>query len=337
MDDNTAVDQTPVTDEVVEKVEPSRRELLEQAYDKASKEPDEQPDPEPEKVEAAKVEEADKEPASEPDVPTDIPGSVRQHWKDIPEPAREAILKSQREMSGKLSQVSRETTAFKPIRDMMTRAMKEIPGTSDLTPQQFAEQMWYLAQAGQRLNTDPEGALKGLAKQHKIDLAKLVGDAPQHPSQDQQTIRDLRQQVQTLNQHLQRVADPNYIRQQFDTYQAESTTATTVQEFAAQNEHWNAVEENLPAYVQAVKTIQPDAAPMQVLQRAYEMAVNDAGLSARAKADGAGEEPAPDAPQRVKTAVKAKSVNVKSGPGANSKPSDPKALMGQVYDRMMNS
>jgi hypothetical protein len=331
MDENAAVDQTPATEEVKE---PSRRELLEQAYDKASTEPDEQPAPE--EAEAAKVEEADKEPASEPDVPTDIPGSVRQHWKDIPEPAREAILKSQREMSGKLSQVSRETTAFKPIRDMMTRAMKEIPGTSDLTPAQFAEQMWYLAQAGQRLNKDPEGALKGLAKQHNIDLAKLVGQASQQPSQDQQTIRDLRQQVQTLNQHLQRVADPNYIRQQFDTYQAESTTATTVQEFAAQNEHWNAVEEKLPAYVQAVKTIQPDAAPMQVLQRAYEMAVNDAGLSARAKAEGAGEEPAPDAPQRVKTAVKAKSVNVKSGPGANSKPADPRAMMAQVYDRMTN-
>jgi hypothetical protein len=284
MNENAAVDQTPATEEVVEQAEPTRRELLEQAYDKANKEeePASEPEQEPEKVEAVKEEEPDKE----PDVPTDIPGTVRQHWKDIPEGAREAILKSQREMSGKLSQVSRETTAFKPIRDMMTRAMKEIPGTSDLTPAQFAEQMWYLAQAGHRLNTDKEGAIRDLAKQHGVDLARLAGQASQQPqqqSQDQQTIRDLRQQVQTLNQHLQRVADPNYIRQQFDTYQAESTTATTVQEFAAQNEHWNAVEEKLPAYVQAVKTIQPDAAPMQVLQRAYEMAVNDAGLSARAK------------------------------------------------------
>jgi hypothetical protein len=331
MDENTAVDQTPVTEEVVEK-EPSRRELLEQAYDKANAE-EPAKEPEPEKAEEPKVE----EPASEPDVPTDIPGNVRQHWKDIPEPAREAILKSQREMSGKLSQVSRETTAFKPIRDMMTRAMKEIPGTSDLTPQQFAEQMWYLAQAGQRLNTDKEGAIRDLAKQHNIDLAKLAGQASQQPqnTQDQQTIRELRQQVQTLNQHLQRVADPNYIRQQFDQYQTETTTATTVQEFAAQNEHWNAVEDKLPAYVQAVKTIAPDAAPMQVLERAYQMAVNDAGLTRATET--AGDEPAADAPQRVKTAVKAKSVNVKSGPGTNSKPSDPKALMGQVYDRMMNS
>jgi hypothetical protein len=337
MDENAAVDQTPATEKVKE---PSRRELLEQAYDKANTEPDEEPASEPPEPQAEQGEKPAEEPASEPDVPTDIPGSVRAHWKAIPEEAREAILKSQREMSGKLSQVSRETTAFKPIRDMMTRAIKEIPGTSDLTPAQFAEQMWYLAQAGQRLGKDPEGALKDLAKQHNIDLAKLAGQASQQPqqqSQDQQTIRDLRQTVQTLEQRLQQVADPNYIRRQFETYQTEDKTATTVQEFAAQNEHWNAVEEKLPAYVQAVKTIQPDAAPMQVLQRAYEMAVNDAGLSARAKAEGAGDEPAPDAPQRVKTAVKAKSVNVKSGPGANSKPSDPKALMEQVYDRMMNS
>jgi hypothetical protein len=292
--------------------EPSRRELLEQAYDKANTEDRTKNRPRsPRKAEEPKEE----EPASEPDVPTDIPGSVRQHWKDIPEPAREAILKSQREMSGKLSQVSRETTAFKPIRDMMTRAIKEIPGTSDLTPAQFAEQMWYLAQAGQRLNTDKEGAIRDLAKQHGVDLAKLAGQASQQPqnTQDQQTIRELRQQVQTLNQHLQRVADPNYIRQQFDQYQTETTTATTVQEFAAQNEHWNAVEDKLPAYVQAVKTIAPDAAPMQVLQRAYQMAVNDAGLTRATET--AGDEPAADAPQRVKTAVKAKSVNVKSGPG----------------------
>lgn len=331
MDENAAV-QTPATDEVVEAIEeksPSPRELMEQAYDRASQEADEPAqNAAPEPVEKP-------EPAVE--VPTDLPGGVKQYWKDIPESAREAILKSQREMSSKLSQASRDVQALGPIRDVVYKAAREIPEVAAMKPQEIASQMWSLIQAGQALQKDPEAAFLGLAKQHNIDLAKLAGQPQgQQAQQDAQTINALRQELARVNDQLRQVADPNYIRQQFDTFQTETTVAQDVTKFAETHEHWATVEPELPKYIQAVKAITPDAAPAEVLQEAYNMAVQRLVPDARAQAPGAGGEPAPQPPQRVAQAVKAKSVNVSSKPGGKPKPDNPRDLMGAVWDKMMN-
>jgi len=337
MTDNAAVDQTPAPEGVTEEKELSPRELLEQAYDTASAEAEEAPQEAEETPEQA--EDAPQEDAPKVEAPTDLPGPLRAHWASLPEDARDAFVKSQREMSEKVSSVNREMQAIGPIRDVVLRAARELPEVSKMPPKEIANQIWGLFQAGQALQKNPEEAFKGLARQHGIDLAKLAGqpgdgkqDAPQAA---QNEIRELKQQIAQQNQMLRQYADPQYIRQQIEGFHTETNVTGEVQKFSAEAEHWATVEPELPKFIQAVKVMSPDAAPSQVLQEAYEMAVNRLGLNTRA-AESVGEEPTPNAPERVKQAVKAKSVNVSSKPTGKAKPSDPKQAMAAVYDRMMN-
>jgi len=328
--DNAAVDQTPAPEGVTEEKELSPRELLEQAYDTASAE-EESDQPEA-------PAEAPEQPQAEPakaEAPTDVPGPIRAHWASLPQDARDAFVKSQREMAEKVSNVNREMQAIGPIRDVVLRAAQELPEVSKMPPQEIANQIWGLFQAGQALQKDPERAFLGLAKQHNIDLAKLAGQN-QAPNAAQSEIRELKQQLRQQNQMLQQYANPQFIRQQIEGFHTETNVTGEVEKFRAEAPHWDAVESELPKFIQAVKVMSPDAAPSQVLQEAYQMAVQRLGIDTRAATNGAGDEPAPEAPERVKQAVKAKSVNVSSKPNGKPKPSDPKSAMAAVYDRMMN-
>jgi hypothetical protein len=208
--DNAAVDQTPAPEGVQEtEKELSPRELLEQAYDAASVE-------EEEAVEAPEtVEEAPPEPPKV-EAPTDLPGPLRAHWASLPEDAREAFVKSQREMSEKVSSVNREMQAIGPIRDVVLRAARELPEISKMPPAEIANQIWGLFQAGQALQRNPEEAFKGLARQHGIDLAKLAGGQQAAPQAAQNEIRELKQQIAQQNQMLQQYANPQFIRQQIE-------------------------------------------------------------------------------------------------------------------------
>lgn len=337
MTEDAAV-QTPATDEVVEK-EQTQAEVMAEAYDRAMKEPEEAPEPK----EAIKAEEEPEPEKAEVEAPTDLPGGVKAHWRDIPKAAREALVSSQREMANKLSQANRDLQGIGPIRDVVYRAAREMPGIKEMTPQQISEQLWGLFQAGQSLQKDPEAAFLGLARQHNIDIAKLAGKASSQPQQGQQGTEELqvlRQQLSQANQKIQQlsqVADPNYLKQQFSQFSRETSVAQEVQNFAASQEHWGAVEQYLPQVIPLAQAkLGQNAAPKEVLQMAYELAVNTFVPDARARAEGAGVEPAPQAPQRVQTAVKAKSVNVKSGPSSQNRPANPRDAMAAVYDRMMN-
>lgn len=348
MTDNAAV-ETPATEEVVEK-EPTQADVMAEAYDRLMKESDEpaqQAAPEapekPEEQEAPEAPEVEAPEAAKDDLPTDLPSGVRQHWGSIPETARDAILKSQRDMSSKLSQASRDLQAVGPLRDMIHKAARSDERIRQMTPAQIAQNVEVLFQASKALSEDPVKALRGLARQHNIDLAKLSeGQPAQKPGEaaqrDAQTIRQLQQTINGLNQKLQQVSDPQYLRSQYDQWNTENTVVGEIQKFASDKPHWQEVEQYLPTVIPVAKAkLGENAAPAEVLQEAYSMAINTFVPNARADQTRAGEQPAPEAPERVQTAVKAKSVNVKSEPGRKSAPRTQREAMSAVYDRMTGS
>lgn len=333
MTESAAV-QTPATDEVVESPEPTERDILAEAFDKANAEPEEEIEATTDPVEEA----PEPEPAVE--VPTDLPGGIKAVWKDLPQQAREAFLTSHRDLSQRYSQATRQLQGIGPIGEAVKRAAQEIPGLKDMTPQQIAHDVFELAKVSQAFQKDKVGALRGLMKQHGIDPRQIVSGQQGQPQGQQahvdaQTISDLRQQVSGLQQQLQRVSDPNALRQHFATWNTENTIAGEVNQFAADKPHWQAVEQHLPRVIPVVQAkLGPNATPSQVLQEAYDMAVTTFVPDARAASNQAGDEPAPEAPQRVKAAVKAKSVNVRSEPGGKTKPLTEREQMEAVWDRL---
>lgn len=333
MTESAAV-QTPATDEVVETPEPTERDILAAAFDKANAEPEEAIEAPADPVEDTP------EPEPTVEVPTDLPGGIKAVWKDLPDQAREAFLTSHRDLSQRYSQATRQLQGIGPIGDAVKRAAQEIPGLKDMTPQQIANDVFELAKVSQAFSKDKVGALRGLMKQHGIDPRSLVeGQQPQGQGQqaaiDAKTITELRQQVTGLQSQLQRATDPNALKQHFATWNTENTIASEVNQFAADKPHWQAVEPHLPRVIPVVQAkLGPNATPAQVLQEAYDMAVTTFVPDARAATTQAGDEPAPEAPQRVKAAVKAKSVNVRSEPGGKSKPVTEREKMEAVWDRL---
>lgn len=325
--------QTPATEEVVDTPEPTERDLLAAAFDKANAEPEE--------TSEAPADPVEETPEPEPtvEVPTDLPGGIKAVWKDLPQGARDAFLTSHRDLSQRYSQATRQLQGMGPISEAVKRAAQEIPDLRNMTPAAIAQEVFELAKVSAAFNKDKVAALRGLLKQHNIDPSALAGgEQPQGQGQqagiDARTIADLRQQVTGLQQQLQRATDPSALRQHFATWNTENTITGEVNQFAAGKEHWAAVEQHLPRVIPVVQAkLGPNATPTQVLQEAYDMAVKTFVPDARA-ASTVGDEPTPEAPQRVKAAVKAKSVNVRSEPGGKSKPLTEREQMEAVWDRL---
>lgn len=263
---------------------------------------------EPPAPEAAEPEaEEPAEPAAS-DAPSDLPFEVKQAWAKIPPEARDGLARSHRDMAQKLSDQGRLVAGLRPIQDKLTGMVREFPALANMTPDQVAQEMHTLAQINQQFNTDPVGAIMGLVKQHGLE--QQFAAALQGQSQDVgRYIAELKGEIAQLRKGL----DPNAMRQNFDSWQKETTVTGQVEAFAAAHKDtWEQVQPHLPAAIQMAKSFLGEgASPQDVLSRAYELAETQLGLTAKAPAEQAVEQtaPAPD-PERAKRAEKAKSVNI---------------------------
>ena len=140
---------------------------------------------------------------------------IKQHWDDIPETARTAILDSQREMGRKLADQGRQVQGIAPIRDVLTQAVKEIPALANMRPEEAAAQVFELAKLSNDFTSKPVETLMGYIQKHGIGeqmalaLAgqPLTGDGP-----------NTAKEIQRLNREVSRLSDPEYMRSNFETF-----------------------------------------------------------------------------------------------------------------------
>lgn len=307
-------------------VEMTEDDALSAAYDSAQVEP---PDPEPATESGAEGGEPGTEPDVEagpaPDVPSDIPGELKAIWGDLPENARDSLLRSHRSMAEKVSEASRHKQALGPILQAAQKVAREIPSFKDMRPAEVADRVFRLAQIQHRMNTDPATTLRELAKMYQVD----VGAAGAANNESAQMVNALRTQIAHLEQRL--AATPQQVNQMI----AHNAMLGRVSEFAKGQEHWPDVEAKLPLTIPVAQAkMGQNAEPLAVLEMAYQMAIDQFVPTARAKAR-AGDEPAPAAnPERAKAVIRAKSVNVpEKPPGAKAQLTEDEALAA-VYDRV---
>lgn len=304
----------------------------------------EQPDAElevddvkPEKQDASEETDAKEEEPAPVDVeaPSDVPYAIKQHWKDIPESARNAILESQRDLGRKLADQGRQVQGIAPIRDVLAKAVNDIPSFANMRPDDAAKEIFELAKLSHDFSSKPVETLMGYIQKHGLGdhMAKALAGQPQTGN-----VPNTTREIEGLRRELARVSDPEYIRSNFETFNTQSQVQNSVTEFASKSEHWGAVEAHMPASIQYVQaTLGDDASPSDVLSKAYELAVSQFVPEAKAKQQEPVEKAVPAAdPERSKAALKAKSANVQSRTSGKSRTMTEDEIMGATFDKMQN-
>jgi len=293
-------------------------------------------------AEAPKVADDIEEPADPEQVeqvaaPSDIPYAIKQHWQDIPESARGAILDAQRDMGRKLAEQGRQVQGIAPIRDVLTKAVQEIPSMADMRPEDAAAEIFELAKMSHEFTAKPVETMMGYIQKHGLGEAIHAALSGQDPTQAQQTPQ-LMKHIQGLERKLSQLADPEAMRSNFEAFNEQSQVENSVTEFAGKAEHWAAVEDHMPAtitYMQA--TLGKDASKMDVLTKAYDLAVSQNVPNAKAKQLDTPETAVPAVdPERSKAALKAKSANVQSRASGKFRTMTEDELMSAAYDKMQN-
>jgi len=332
----------PVT-ENMEAAEVSEDSAMEALFDSMN-EGDEDQTADEQTAEAPKVAGDIEEPA-EPEAeqaeqvaaPSDIPYALKQHWQEIPESAREAILDSQRDMGRKLADQGRQVQGIAPIRDVLTKAVQEIPSMADMRPEDAAAEIFELAKLSHEFTAKPVETLMGYIQKQGLGAAMHAALSGQDPTQAQQAPQ-LMKHIQGLERKIAQLADPEAMRSSFETFTEQSQVQNSVTEFASKAEHWAAVEDHMPATIQYMQaTLGKDASTTDVLTKAYDLAVSQNVPDAKAKQQEPLEKTVPAVdPERSKAALKAKSANVQSRASGKFRTMTEDELMSAAYDKMQN-
>lgn len=295
---------------MVEAAEPDYGAAFDAIMDRdteAAETPVETPEPE-QAAEPTEEPEAHEAPAPAPSVPSDVPLGVKEHWAEIPDAARDAIVTAHRDMAHKLGEQGRLVAGLNPIKSTLTEMVSEFPALSNMTPDQVISEMRQLATINQAFNDNPLKAVMGLIDQHGLRDQFVAAMQGQQAPQQSQYIAQLQQEIASLK----RAVDPEVMRQNVMGWQSEAQMVSQVEQFAANHgDDWAKVEPHLPAAIQAVQSFLGEgAAPEAVLSQAYELAASQLGIAKAPTKDAAIEAaPTPD-PERANAAKAAKSVNV---------------------------
>lgn len=296
---------------------------------------EEQPEDEaPDQPETAETEEVPEPEAPEIEVPSSLPSDLKNVWKDLPENARSAILSDREGLHRKLSDMGRQVQGIGPIRDVLIEATQKLPALNNMTPKQAADEIFQLAQMSNAFNEKPVETMLGLIKKHGLEQAMTQALSGQQVSQGAQDSGALKQEIATLKRQLAQFGDPEYLRQQVSQITGEERVLSEVEAFAGSAEHWQAVENDMPTFVQIARNkLGEGAAPKAVLETAYKMALRANELDTQATEPPAAEAKAKSDPARTKAAIQAKSVNVTGKATGKARTMTEDELLSAAYDR----
>lgn len=193
--------------------------------------------------------------------------------------------------------------------------------------------------AERELRTNPEAALKWLARSYNIDLSRLApSQAAAQPAQAGEPVDPRMQavyaEVQTLREQLNETRQLTAAQQQAALQRQQAEASQEIQTFAKDRPHFEAVRTDMALLVREGRAAD--------LATAYDMAVwanpttRAALIQEQRQAEQA--ERAKEAAARAAAARKAGSINVRSTPGsAPAVPTSMRATLESAYDHITAS
>lgn len=335
-----AVEETPSSEEAVAETnqETTEDELLSAKFDEIrSRDAEgEKTDEAPTQPEDETVDEKEPEGEQKQEVaaPSYVPEAAKAVWKDLPENVRDAIASSQKEMSDRVGMMGREASALKPIREILVKAVEELPGLAEMKPEQVGDEVFKLARLTSNFQAQPVETILGLIEAN--GLAPAVAQAMgQTQGVDGRALAELQAENRALRIQVQNASDPESLRQRFSEWTAEERVNSEVSEFSSKAEHWGAVEPYLPQFIGLVRNLRPEGTSnTELLKEAYDMAVSKLVPTAQAQTNGAVTEaaPTPD-PGRAEAVANATSVNISGRRSGRQRELTEDEIMSAAYDR----
>jgi hypothetical protein len=251
----------------------------------------------------------------------------------LPQDAQEMILAREKESEKAVTQKTMELAeerksiqainqVIDPLRENLQRA-----GVSD------AQYIETLIEADRMLQFKPREAIAYLARRAGIDLSQ-AGLTDQQPDQSSDRVRMLEQNLQTLQQQIER----DRIKESQDR------TIGEIESFASEKDatgqalrpHWSDLQDDLAPLVSAIRQRNPEKSPRDILQAAYDQAVW-ANPTTREKMLAAQE--ATRKEQTSKTVAQARQANAvnirgKAGGEMRAKPTTIDDTLSDVFDKM---
>jgi hypothetical protein len=263
----------------------------------------------------------DEEPVqATPDIPAPSSWSdeAKAHWSELGPELQQKMLQQETARQ----QVDEQKNEYFRQLDPIVKALEPAVAHIQMSGQQPAQYVQTLVAADQYLRTDPQAALRWIAKQYNVQMDDFESEGYDQPAPD---LTPVLSEVDQLKQQVFQ------LKQQQEQAQSE-TLSKTLEAFAADKPHFETVR------VQMGKLI--DGGVAEDLQSAYDMAVW-ANPTTRAEMMKPSAEVVPikdEAAQKAATAkrrIAATNLSSQGTHGGNAAPAESEEdLLGQTFDRM---
>lgn len=268
--------------------------------------------------------------------PAHLPQAIKAEWEKIPEAARESLASFTQEWDRKFGELGKQLDTVRPIADQLMQATQTFPEFRGMTPQQLAEGALQLAAVQTRLGNDPVNTILDVANTYGVLpqlTEKLTG---QQATPEQNELAGLRQEILGLKQAVSPQVTTEAIQEQVSQAVQLRDAEAAIEAFARTKPYYADVEAQLPVFVEMVREQQPDSPIPDVLEAAYDMAVNAIpAVREKVKAAEAQATATEIKPERAEAAKKAASINVKSTSNGKVRSLSEEEEMAAAYDRAM--
>jgi hypothetical protein len=265
-------------------------------------------------------------------------------WAAVPEASREKLHKWSMGLHAKMSEQGRAIASYKEVDPLfadINQNYAHLLTGKDGAPTTPAGALGYLLNIQKGMDKDALGTWMQVAERYNLipQLVQRFTKAGQ--TADGQPAAapapDLSKLLKDIEARVMEQVSPQHIEQQVTRVMTRAETQQAVSRFAQEKPLWADVEATIPTFIEMARVQQPDAAPLALLEVAYDAAVH-ANPATRAKASDAALKAAslPTNGDRVAAAKKANQLNVKSTT-AKTKPLSEEEAMGAAWDRVMSA
>lgn len=278
-------------------------------------------------------------------LPPNWPKEKASAFEAIPENLRAPVAEVMHSLHAKMSDQGRALASYRELdpvfADMKANYPQHFSGDQ---PKTTAQVVNYLYSWQKAVDADPVKALLSIAENYGV-IPQLVahftqagqqGDPKQN--QQQQSAQDIGALLKQIEQRVAAQMSPERLEQQITSVMSKSQTQESISRFAAEKPFWAEVEDHIPDFIRIAKGQQPDAAPMALLEAAYDMAVN-AIPAVRSKVAAAA--PAATAKQadekRAAAAKAANQLNVKTASSGKQRARTDEEVYGEAWDKAMSA